>query len=277
MRAFDQLQTVVSGAYVGLVISALLVSFGVIFVAELGDKSQLMAMTYAIRYRWWVVLLGITVATTAVHAVSVLFGHVLGLSIPTDLMTIVGGLAMLLFGFWTLRGDSLDTDESDKADRVKKSVLFAVIGSFFLAELGDKTMLATITLATDHNWVGVWIGSTVGMVAADALAIAVGAVLGRKLPEKAIAYGAAALFFVFAAWLTTDGLVTANNFIVTMATITAVAMIVSAGTWYVHSHREQNRAAERERLLAEPDPEAGLPGEHPAGLVADRPVATATD
>ncbi|ETD34235.1 membrane protein [Williamsia sp. D3] len=277
MRAFDQLQTVVSGAYVGLVISALLVSFGVIFVAELGDKSQLMAMTYAIRYRWWVVLLGITVATTAVHAVSVLFGHVLGLSIPTDLMTIVGGLAMLLFGFWTLRGDSLDTDESDKADRVKKSVLFAVIGSFFLAELGDKTMLATITLATDHNWVGVWIGSTVGMVAADALAIAVGAVLGRKLPEKAIAYGAAALFFVFAAWLTTDGLVTANNFIVTMATITAVAMIVSAGTWYVHSHREQIRAAERERLLAEPESEADLPGEHPAGLVAERPVATATD
>ncbi|MGY3555220.1 putative Ca2+/H+ antiporter (TMEM165/GDT1 family) [Williamsia sp. R60] len=277
MRAFDQLQTVVSGAYVGLVISALLVSFGVIFVAELGDKSQLMAMTYAIRYRWWVVLLGITVATTAVHAVSVLFGHVLGLSIPTDLMTIVGGLAMLLFGFWTLRGDSLDTDESDKADRVKKSVLFAVIGSFFLAELGDKTMLATITLATDHNWVGVWIGSTIGMVAADALAIAVGAVLGRKLPEKAIAYGAAALFFVFAAWLTTDGLVTANNFIVTMATITAVAMIVSAGTWYVHSHREQIRAAERERLLAEPESEADLPGEHPAGLVAERPVATATD
>ena len=56
-------------------ISALLLSFGVIFVAELGDKSQLMAMTYALRYRWWVVLLAITVATTAVHAVSVFFGH----------------------------------------------------------------------------------------------------------------------------------------------------------------------------------------------------------
>lgn len=275
MRRFDQLPTVESGAYVGVVISALIVSFGVIFVAELGDKSQLMAMTYAIRYRWWVVLLGITVATTTVHAVSVLFGHVLGLSIPTDLMTIAGGLAMLLFGFWTLRGDSLDIDESDKADRVKKSVVLAVIGSFFLAELGDKTMLATITLATDHNWAGVWIGSTVGMVAADALAIAVGAVLGRKLPEKAISYGAAALFFVFAAWLTTDGLVAADSFIVTMATITAVAMIVSAGTWYVHSHLEQKQAAECERLLAEPEP--GFPDEHPVGFLAGRPVVAATD
>ena len=56
-------------------IAALLLSFGVIFVAELGDKSQLMAMTYALRYRWWVILLAITVATTAVHAVSVFFGH----------------------------------------------------------------------------------------------------------------------------------------------------------------------------------------------------------
>jgi putative Ca2+/H+ antiporter (TMEM165/GDT1 family) len=250
------------------VISALLVSFGVIFVAELGDKSQLMAMTYAIRYRWWVVLLGITAATTAVHAVSVLFGHVLGLSIPTDLMSIVGGLAMLLFGIWTLRGDSLDSTESDKADRVKKSILFAVVGSFFLAELGDKTMLATITLATDHNWAGVWIGSTVGMVAADALAIAVGALLGRKLPEKAIAYGAAALFFVFAAWLTTDGLVTADSFIVTMATITAVAIIVSAGTWYVRSHREQKLAAEREHVLD---------GQEHVGVASERPVAVVTD
>jgi putative Ca2+/H+ antiporter (TMEM165/GDT1 family) len=240
------------GAYVGQVITAFLVSFGVIFIAELGDKSQLMAMTYAIRYRWWVVLLGITIATTLVHAVSVLFGHFLGLSIPADLLSIVGGLAMLIFGLWTLRGDSLDGDESTKADRVNKSVLFAVISSFFLAELGDKTMLATITLSADHNWAGVWIGSTIGMVAADALAIAVGSLLGRKLPEKAIAYGAAALFFVFAAWLTTDGLVIANHFVVTLSTVTAVAIIVSVGTWYIQNHRAQVRKAEKpaERSVA---------------------------
>ena len=89
-------------------IAALLLSFGVIFVAELGDKSQLMAMTYALRYKWWIVLLAITVATTAVHAVSVFFGHFLGLSIPSNVMSIVAGIAMLIFGLWTLRGDSLD-------------------------------------------------------------------------------------------------------------------------------------------------------------------------
>ena len=92
-------------------IAALLLSFGVIFVAELGDKSQLMAMTYALRYKWWIVLLAITVATTAVHAVSVFFGHFLGLSIPSNVMSIVAGIAMLIFGLWTLRGDSLDDAE----------------------------------------------------------------------------------------------------------------------------------------------------------------------
>ncbi len=262
------LQQLMGQAYVGRVITAFLVSFGVIFVAELGDKSQLMAMTFALRYRWWVVVLGITIATTAVHAVSVGLGHFLGLSIPGDVMSIVGGLAMLIFGFWTLRGDSLDDDESAKAERVSKSILLAVVGSFFLAELGDKTMLATITLATDHNWAGVWIGSTIGMVAADGLAIAVGALLGRRLPEKAIAYGAAVLFFVFAVWLTAEGLVTADNFVVTVFTITAVAIIVSGGTWYVRSHREHARL-HAERAAGEHIADEQAPAERSLTAAAD--------
>ena len=75
------------------------------------------------------------------------------------------------------------------------------------AELGDKTMLATITLATQHGWLGTWIGSTIGMVAADALAILVGRWLGRRLPEKIIAYGAAALFAIFGIWLIVEAII----------------------------------------------------------------------
>jgi putative Ca2+/H+ antiporter (TMEM165/GDT1 family) len=77
--------------------------------------------------------------------------------------------------------------------------------AFFLAELGDKTMLATITLATHEGWFGTWLGSTLGMVAADALAIIVGVMLGKRLPDKAIQYAAAAAFAVFGLLLVVQG------------------------------------------------------------------------
>lgn len=187
-------------------LTALAVSFGVIFVAELGDKSQLMAMTFATRYRTWTVLAGITIATALVHLVSVAVGVGLGAALPTGPISLVAGLAFLGFGAWTLRGDSLTEEEKSKAQRTGRSALWAVGGAFFLAELGDKTMLATITLATQHGWFGTWIGSTIGMVAADALAILVGRLLGKSLPEKAIKYGAAGLFAIFGIWLIVEAL-----------------------------------------------------------------------
>ena len=184
---------------------ALLLSFGVIFVAELGDKSQLMAMTFATRYRFWTVLGGITAATALVHLASVAIGAAVGLRLPTSAINVVAGLAFLVFGAWTLRGDELTDEEAAKAQRATRSAFLAVAVAFFLAELGDKTMLATITLATNEGWFGTWIGSTAGMVAADALAIAVGAVLGRRLPERAVRIGAAVLFFAFGVLLIAEG------------------------------------------------------------------------
>ena len=180
---------------------ALLLSFVVIFVAELGDKSQLMALTFATRFRFWTVLAGITVATALVHLVSVGLGAIVGVALPTTLINVAAALAFVGFGIWTLRGDELSEDEENQAERSQRSAFFAVGIAFFLAELGDKTMLATITLATDNGWFGTWVGSTLGMVAADALAIGIGVLLGKNLPEKVIRVGAAVLFFVFAAWL----------------------------------------------------------------------------
>ncbi len=180
---------------------AFLLSTAVIFVAELGDKSQLMAMTFATRYTVRQVLIGITIATAVVHLVSVAVGYGLGAALPTGWISLVAAVAFFAFGAWTLRGDSLTDAERTKAEQTNRSAIIAVGVAFFLAELGDKTMLATITLATDHGWFGTWIGSTLGMVAADALAIVVGRALGKRLPEKVIAYGAAALFFLFGIWL----------------------------------------------------------------------------
>jgi putative Ca2+/H+ antiporter (TMEM165/GDT1 family) len=181
--------------------AALAVSFGVIFIAELGDKSQLMAMAFAARYRSWLVLTGITAATAVVHAVSVGVGYFLGAALPMTWISLIGGLAFLGFGLWTLHGDKLSDAERSRAERTTRSAVLAVSAAFFLAELGDKTMLATITLATRYGWFGTWLGSTIGMVAADALAIVVGRLLHKHLPDRAIKYGAAVLFFAFGAWL----------------------------------------------------------------------------
>jgi putative Ca2+/H+ antiporter (TMEM165/GDT1 family) len=176
---------------------ALLLSFGIIFVAELGDKSQLMALAFAARYRAVPILIGISLATAVVHAVSVGIGAALGVALPTRLISLIAGLAFLAFAAWTLRGDSLDEDEARRADRSTRSAVVAASAAFFLAELGDKTMLATITLATKEGVFGTWLGSTLGMVAADALAILVGQQLGSRLPERTIKVGAALTFVVF--------------------------------------------------------------------------------
>jgi len=186
---------------------AFLLSTAVIFVAELGDKSQLMAMTFAARYRARDVLIGITVATALVHLASVAIGALIGGAFAQyqDRIAIAAGIAFIVFAAWTLRGDELTEEEASKARGATGKAIFAVGGAFFLAELGDKTMLATIKLATQEGWLGTWLGSTVGMVAADALAIVVGAMMGRHLPEKAIKYGAAALFALFGLILIAEG------------------------------------------------------------------------
>lgn len=186
---------------------AFLLSAGVIFLAELGDKSQLMAMTFAVRFRAWTVLVGITIATALVHLASVALGAALGVALPTHVVAVVSGLAFLGFAAWTLRGDTLDAAEQDKAARTTRSAVVAVSVAFFLAELGDKTMLATVTLATQEGLLGTWVGSTVGMVAADALAIGVGAGLSKRLPERVVQLVVAAAFATFGLLLVVEGAV----------------------------------------------------------------------
>ena len=134
------------------------------------------------------------------------FGAVLGAALPTDLISVVAGVAFFGFAAWTLRGDELGEDDEARAAQTQRSVLWTVGLAFFLAELGDKTMLATITLATKNGLFGTWLGSTLGMVAADALAIVVGQQLGARLPERTVKIGAAITFAVFGTILIFEGL-----------------------------------------------------------------------
>jgi Ca2+/H+ antiporter, TMEM165/GDT1 family len=152
------------------------------------------------------ILIGISAATALVHLASVGVGAALGATIPAKPISIAAGVAFLGFAAWTMRGDSLDDGEEAKADKATRSVIITVGVAFFLAELGDKTMLATIALATKNGLVGTWLGSTLGMVVADGLAIVVGQQLGKRLDAKVIKIGAALIFLVFGLALLIEGL-----------------------------------------------------------------------
>jgi putative Ca2+/H+ antiporter (TMEM165/GDT1 family) len=204
-RSIHPLAARLESVIVARPMDAFLLSFGVIFLAELGDKSQLVALAFATRYRAWLVLLAVSLATLLVHAGSVLVGRAFALALPQGLIYVVAGLAFLVFAVWTLRGDSVDDRRARETARSGLWALLTVGTTFFLAELGDKTMLATVTLATTEEPIGTWLGSTAGMVAADALAIAVGAILGQRLPERAIKIFAAGAFVVFGVILIAQG------------------------------------------------------------------------
>jgi putative Ca2+/H+ antiporter (TMEM165/GDT1 family) len=166
-----------------------------IALAEMGDKTQLVALAFAARFSARIVLAGVFAATLAVHLFSVAIGELLGLALPTFWISIAAGLAFIFFGVWTIRGDDLEDEAIEKAVRFGPFMTVAI--TFFLAELGDKTMLATVTLASQlQSFIPVWLGSTLGMVIADGLAIIVGAVAGRRLPERAIKLAAAAVFII---------------------------------------------------------------------------------
>ncbi len=170
----------------------------IVFIAEMGDKTQLVSLALATRFNPRVVLSGIFAATLVVHVFSAALGRIFGDLLPADWVQFLSGLAFIAFGLWTLRGDSLDDDPN--RNRRLTSPFLLVFTVFFLAELGDKTMLSTVTLAATGAFVPVWLGSTLGMVLADGLAIAVGKVMGARLPERHIKVGAALIFFAFGLW-----------------------------------------------------------------------------
>lgn len=186
-------------------VDAFLVAFAVVFVAELGDKTQLVAMSLAARYHTLTVLAGITIAYAITNGVSVLVGGLLGAALPTTAISIAAALVFFGFAIWTLRSDDDEADEDQPQPR-GRSVLLAIVGSMVLAELGDKTMLATATLAARDAPLLTWAGATAGITASGALAVGVGSVLGDRLPRRLVRIAASVLFAVFGVALLVDAL-----------------------------------------------------------------------
>lgn len=178
--------------------SAVVLSFGVVFAAEFGDKSQLLTMTLATRYRALPVLIAVSLATALLQAVSVGVGGALGASLPTGVINLVAAFAFVGFAVWTVLDDDDDDEDAETSPTfTQRRVIVSIATMFFLAELGDKTMLSSMTLATDRDLVGVWLGATLGMIAADSLALVAGKYIGTRIPRRAIRYGSASIFAVF--------------------------------------------------------------------------------
>lgn len=177
---------------------------GIVFLAELGDKSNLLALALAARHRAAVVLAGIAAAAATMLGLAVVVGSVVGAALPDRPLRIVAGLLFLGFGVWSLRQDE-DEDGEEVAAADRGGFLTTYV-AFLVAEFGDKTMLATVTLATTRGALATWLGATAGMTLASAIAIAIGAQARARLPERPIRLAAAALFIGVGLLLLFDGL-----------------------------------------------------------------------
>ena len=176
-------------------VPSFLASLLFVMLAEMGDKTQLLAMAFATRFKPTTVLAAVFAATILNHGLAVVAGRLLTTVIPLEVISLAAALSFVLFGLWTLRGDSL---EGEDAVQARYGPFFTVAIAFFIAELGDKTQLATISLAVRYpDPLAVLMGTTTGMVIADAFGIIVGIVLGRRLPEAAIRVLSASVFVFF--------------------------------------------------------------------------------
>jgi putative Ca2+/H+ antiporter (TMEM165/GDT1 family) len=177
---------------------AFFVSVGTISVAEIGDRTQLLSLVLAARYRRPLpIIAGILCATIANHAAAGYVGSLFGNLFKPQLLHIVVGVSMIVMALWTLKPDKLD-DQSVPSSAAGAFV--ATLTSFFLAEIGDKTQIATLALAAAYpSLLAVVAGTTLGMLVANVPVVILGKAFADRLPIKAIHYVASLVFLVLGA------------------------------------------------------------------------------
>ena len=172
-----------------------LVSLSTVALAEMGDRTQLLSLMLAARYRRpWPILAGVLCATLANHAAAGFLGARLGRFLTPTLLDATVGVSMLAMALWALRPDTL---QEAAAGPGRASAFLATLIAFFIAEIGDKTQIATVALAAAYpNLVAVIAGTTAGMLLANAPVVFLGKAFAERLPLKTLHYAASAIFVV---------------------------------------------------------------------------------
>lgn len=174
---------------------AIIGSFLLVAASEMGDKTQLLAFSLASRFRDpWAVITGIFVSTLANHALAAALGDIVAAHVPARVMAGILAVTFLVFGLWTLKPDTME----DTRSPARFGPFLTTVVLFFLAEMGDKTQLATVAMAARYQSVTwVTVGTTLGMMAANVPAVFLGDKLAAKVQMKWVRWTAATLFFVF--------------------------------------------------------------------------------
>ncbi|WP_304066799.1 TMEM165/GDT1 family protein [Megamonas hypermegale] len=170
-------------------------AFIMVVLAEMGDKTQLLAMAFAAKYPWKKVILGVLFATLLNHFVAIAAGIYLNTLVPQHIVEIVASVAFIVFGLWILKDDEL----GNEAEKNRFSIFWTVAIAFFLAEMGDKTQLATVALSAQigSDLLTILIGTTAGMLVADGIGIALGAALHKYVPDRVVKKIASGIFILF--------------------------------------------------------------------------------
>lgn len=179
---------------------AFLVSTGIVALAEMGDKTQLLSLVLAARFRRpWPIVWGILVATVANHALAGALGTWVTAVLGPDVLRWVLGVSFLAMAAWMLIPDKLDEDDNDR-QHPRFGVFGTTVVAFFLAEMGDKTQIATVMLAAQyHAWFWVVAGTTLGMMIANAPVVWLGEKITKLVPLPIVHRVSAAVFAVLGA------------------------------------------------------------------------------
>ncbi len=178
-----------------IVVIEYLTAFFLIFMAEMGDKTQILAMTFATKYTVKQVLIGVAFGSLVNHGMAVALGSYLSNMAPLALIRIIAAFLFIGFGLWTL---AKTEDDEDSETRNSLGPVVTVATAFFIGELGDKTQLATITLATSATYpLFILMGTVSGMVLTSALGIYIGSRFGKRIPEFTMKIASASIFILF--------------------------------------------------------------------------------